>query len=254
MKTSPKLLMIMIYCISTIFASDAVISVKNTNMENQNIYNGNVNLNLESKEDIYGIQFNVKYNHLELNLNESGIVTKVPGIKIYSSVKENGNAVILMFSMEGDKVHDINTTNISDILEINFEPINMFNGTSQVELVDIILAGKGGAQVSSSSKAIFDVSYYAPQKTSLSKNYPNPFNPSTAIDYQISKKGIVSLIVYDLKGLEIRTLVQEHQKATYYNVIWNGINNSGQSVASGRYLLKMIAPDYTETITMTLLK
>ena len=52
----------------------------------------------------------------------------------------------------------------------------------------------------------------------------------------------------------VKTLVQEHQEPNYHNVVWDGLNNSGQSVASGRYLLKMNAPGYTKTITMTLLK
>jgi len=156
--------------------------------------------------------------------------------------------------MSGDKILDINRSNIADIMEINFEPVNMFNGTTQVELGDIILAGKGGEQVTSSSSTVFDVSYFIPQKTSLSENYPNPFNPTTSIDYQLSKAGIVSLVIYDLKGSVIKTLVNGHQEATYYNLIWNGMSNNNQSVASGRYLLKMTAPGFTETITMTLLK
>ena len=61
-------------------------------------------------------------------------------------------------------------------------------------------------------------------------------------------------MICDLKGLEVKTLVQEHQDVNYHNVVWNGLNTSGQSVASGRYLLKMSAPGYTESITMTLLK
>ena len=158
-----------------------------------------------------------------------------------------------MFSMSGDKILDVNRANIADILDIDFQPADMFSGSSKVELVDIILAGKGGEEVSVSTAA-FDVEFYSPQKTSLTKNYPNPFNPSTTIDYQLSDAGMVSIIVYDLKGAEVKRLVNEVQEADYHNVVWNGLNENGQSVASGRYVLKMTAPGYTETITMTLLK
>jgi len=254
MKTTRIILLTVSFIISSIFASDAVILPKTVEIAGQNIKKGNIHLNLESKIDIYGVQFDLKYDPQELNLVESGIVSKVPGIEIYSSIKEHGNAIVLMFSMSGEKVLDVNISNITEILEINFDPVNMFNGTSTVELDDIIIAGKGGEQATAAPRAVFDVTYYSPQKTSLSKNYPNPFNPSTTIDYQLSKEGIVSLVVYDLKGSEIKTLIQEHQGATYHNIIWNGLNNNGQPVASGRYLLKMTAPGFTETITMTLLK
>ena len=76
----------------------------------------------------------------------------------------------------------------------------------------------------------------------------------SAINYELSVPGFVTLVIYDLKGAEVKTLVQEHQDANYHQVIWNGFNNTGQSVSSGRYLLKMSAPGYTESITMTLLK
>ena len=52
----------------------------------------------------------------------------------------------------------------------------------------------------------------------------------------------------------IKTLVSEVVNAGSYNVVWNGLNNSGQSVASGRYIVKMNAPGFSDTQTMTLLK
>jgi len=65
---------------------------------------------------------------------------------------------------------------------------------------------------------------------------------------------MVSVIIYDLKGAEVTTLVNKHQEADYYNILWHGLNSNGQAVASGRYIVKMTAPGFSETITMTLLK
>ncbi len=253
MKTNKNTIVALIFGMSGIFASEAIISAKTANLSDQNIKKSSINLTVESNSDIYGVQFDLKYNPLELRLTESDINSKVPGVNIYSRVKEEGTARVLMFGMSGEKILDVNANNIADILDINFQPADMFTGESQVELIDVTLAGKGGEEVSVSTST-FSVSFNTPQRTSLSKNYPNPFNPSTTIKYELSKAGMVSLVIYDLKGAEVKTLVQEHQEASYHNVLWNGFNNSGQSVASGRYLLKMSAPGYTETITMTLLK
>ena len=253
MQTKNNILLVIMVGFSSIIASEAKIVAKAANLDNQSINKSNINLTVESNADIYGVQFDIKYNPIELNLSESGIISNVSGIKAYSRIKEEGIARVLMFSMNGEKIIDINSTHIADILDIDFQPVDMFIGTSKVELIDVILAGQGGEEVSVSSAA-FDVAFYTPQKTSLTKNYPNPFNPSTTIDYQLSHAGMVSIIVYDLKGAEIKSLVNEVQTADYHNIVWNGLNNNGQNVASGRYILKMTAPGYAETITMTLLK
>ena len=236
------------------FSTNNTIESKAAHILNKKINKSSINLALESDIDIYGVQFDLKYNPNEIILDESDIYSKVNGIKTYSRLKENGLVRILMFGMNGEKVLDINSSSISDILDINFKPIDMFNGSSQIELIDVTLAGKGGEEVSVST-SIFEVSFNTPIRTALSKNYPNPFNPSTNISYQLSNPGLVTMVIYDIKGSEIKTLVQEYQDANYYNIVWNGLNNNGQAVASGRYLLKMFGPDgFSESITMTLIK
>ena len=253
MNTHKNITIGLIIGLSTIFASEAKIAAKTANLTDQTLKKSNINLTVESDADILGVQFDIKYDPSELSLSENGIISKVPGINIYSSVKDDGIARVLMFSMSGDKILDINNAKMADFIEINFEPAENFHGTSQVELIDVILAGEAGKEVNSFSST-FDVSFVTPKKTFLSENYPNPFNPSTTIKYELSKAGMVSVIIYDLKGAEVTTLVNKHQEADYYNILWNGLNSNGQAVASGRYIVKMAAPGFSETITMTLLK
>ena len=253
MNTQKNITIGLIIGLSLTFATEAKIVAKTANLTDQSLKNSNINLTIESDADILGVQFDIKYDPNELNLSENGIISKVPGINIYSSVKDDGIARVLMFSMSGNKILDMNNAKIADLMEINFEPVEKFHGTSTVELVDVILAGEAGKEVSSFSST-FDVSFVTPKKTSLSENYPNPFNPSTTIKYELSKAGMVSVIIYDLKGAEVTTLVNKHQEADYYNILWHGLNSNGQAVASGRYIVKMTAPGFSETITMTLLK
>ena len=65
---------------------------------------------------------------------------------------------------------------------------------------------------------------------------------------------MVSLIIYDLKGAVVRNLINDYQEDNYHNIVWNGLNDSGEAVVSGRYILKMSTPGFSDTITMTLLK
>jgi hypothetical protein len=80
-----------------------------------------------------------------------------------------------------------------------------------------------------------------PTEFALSQNYPNPFNPTTSIEFSIPFNSNVSLIIYNLLGQAVTTLVNEEISAGNYNVVWNGEDQSGLKVSSGIYLYKMQA-------------
>jgi len=88
-----------------------------------------------------------------------------------------------------------------------------------------------------------------PQDFRLSQNYPNPFNPTTKIEYSISEQSLVQLKVYDILGNEVATIINEDQPAGTYRADFNG-----QGLASGMYIAKLQAGNYTKTIKMSLLK
>ena len=89
---------------------------------------------------------------------------------------------------------------------------------------------------------------------SLSQNHPNPFNPTTTIAYSIAKDNEVSLMIYDVAGRQVRTLVNERQKADVHKVVWDGHNDAGTRVASGVYFYKLVAGSFVKTKKMVLLK
>lgn len=93
-----------------------------------------------------------------------------------------------------------------------------------------------------------------PSVYGLLQNKPNPFNPTTTISYAVSKPGEVSLGVFNILGQNVRHLVNEHQEADTYDVIWDGRDNSGNSVASGVYFYRIKINDFAETRKMVLLK
>jgi len=78
-----------------------------------------------------------------------------------------------------------------------------------------------------------------PTETRIIGNYPNPFNPSTTIRYALSVDSPVSVRVYNMLGQEVATLVDGFQKAGEQSVVWHGVNNFGQSVASGLYVYRV---------------
>ena len=93
-----------------------------------------------------------------------------------------------------------------------------------------------------------------PSEFALALNYPNPFNPSTTIKYQIANDANVNLDIWNLQGQKIRTLVGKEQKSGYYSVVWDGRNEAGQTVSSGLYLYRVQAGSFVATHKMLMIK
>ncbi len=93
-----------------------------------------------------------------------------------------------------------------------------------------------------------------PSQFQLLQNYPNPFNPETTIAYTLPKPTQVKLVIYDMLGQEVRTLVNEPQKQGVNSVVWNGKNNQGQPLPSGLYIYRIVADGFTQSSKSVLLK
>ena len=235
--------------VSSIFAGTSVGLSKASNEISPTL-----NVQIHSDKDVYGIQFDVIYNSSELSI-ESSDITSPLNIDVYSKVKEDGLLRVVMFDVNGNKLHSENQS-FSDIITLPFTTLNSKDVSTLVEFDNVIVAGFNGEDLEASfDNLTVDVYESIPSVTTLSKNYPNPFNPSTTIEYSVSNRGHVSLVVYDLNGAEVKTLVNEFKSESNYSVNWDGKNNSGQSVASGQYFYVMNASGgFVSTQYMTLLK
>jgi|GEM_PF-3143890 len=93
-----------------------------------------------------------------------------------------------------------------------------------------------------------------PSKFTLEQNYPNPFNPETVINYQLAAASTVTLLIYNLRGQKIRTLIDEEKAAGSYSVQWNGKDDSGFAVASGIYVYLITAGEFRDLKKMVLVR
>ncbi len=93
-----------------------------------------------------------------------------------------------------------------------------------------------------------------PQSYFLSRNYPNPFNPETQIEYGLPKGAEVNLWIYNVLGQRVRTLLEEYQAAGHKTVSWDGTDDDGNKVASGIYFYKIQAGEFTDSKKMILMK
>lgn len=139
--------------------------------------------------------------------------------------------------------------------------IMVWNGNNWISLSNVSLSGNTISFTTSDAySAVAFVG--APEKTtavvdqggtpstfSLNQNFPNPFNPSTVISYQLRAVSRVTLKVYDILGNEVATLVNATQSAGIHSVEF-----SGSGLASGVYFYRLSTPDYVRTMRMILLK
>ena len=95
---------------------------------------------------------------------------------------------------------------------------------------------------------------FLPKKFALHQNFPNPFNPITTLRYDLPEDAQVKIMIYDLMGREVKTLVNNQQTAGFKSILWDATNNLGQPVSAGMYLYRISAGDFHSVKKMILLK
>ena len=227
--------------VSLMFAGTAKVSMNKVSLSSDK---GSVELVVESNQAVKGLQFDLKYNTDELTFN--GAEAAMNDVTFEYAENQPGLVRGLMFSLQGKT---LNLDNISSFVNFDFSPVVGFEGSSTIHFEDVILAGENGTKISSSSSS-FALETELPVQTSLNASYPNPFNPDVKINYDLSNDGNVSLVVYDLMGREVATLFDGAQVAgSSHEISWNASNQ-----ASGVYILRMTAGNYTTTQKLTLEK
>jgi hypothetical protein len=133
------------------------------------------------------------------------------------------------------------------------------NGPSVVyDSLTQLMYGSGWDTLASSQPGCIRVDYLTgnrdnenelPTVYKLYNNYPNPFNPSTIIRYDLSRKTFVNLSVYDILGRLVTELIDQDMNAGRYEAAWNAVN-----FASGIYFYKLVTAEFTDTKKMLLIK
>jgi hypothetical protein len=127
------------------------------------------------------------------------------------------------------------------------------------ETATIDVEGIGGTDPDSATVAAASLAPAAPEntppsRTALHPNVPNPFNPVTTIRYDVAGTVAVRLVVYDVRGRAVRTLVDAVKTPGEYTLTWSGETDAGGRVSTGVYFCRLVAGRVTQTRKMVLLK
>jgi len=156
---------------------------------------------------------------------------------------------------------------ITNMYKVPYHHIEHYMHEAGVEFISgtwTIIATDGTHDVSASngpftltidgSKLNVNDSDPIPVTFALHANYPNPFNPTTTISYDLPEQAQVTLGIYDLLGKKIKTLVKQSQDAGNKIAVWDGTDYLGRQVSAGVYLYQIQAGEFRQTRKMLLLK
>jgi hypothetical protein len=143
----------------------------------------------------------------------------------------------------------------SVVINVNFVPAALLLYTGELVITsDDPVSPIAIVSISGSGGSVSNEDMVSPVQTALLGNFPNPFNPSTTIQFSLKEKSPVQLDIYNISGQKVRSLLNGTMPAGAHSIHWNGMDNSGKSVASGVYFFKMSSGKFTSTKKMILMK
>jgi len=140
--------------------------------------------------------------------------------------------ILIWTNGSGTGMMQLDLFDLSNINENIFVDLNIYSSTT---------AGVGDNRL-------------VPEQIILYPAFPNPFNPVTEIGYELQNDTYVSLIIYDIIGNNIKSLVMSDQTAGYQSVRWNATNNLGAPVSAGMYIYMIRAGGFSQTRKILFLK
>ncbi len=173
----------------------------------------------------------------ECLLDADGIVSGDQYANPYFYIDSDNSLLIIA----GDTLH------IGDTISFAQGVFTYSYGTFKIELRNLNDLGDIGTGVDNGIVA-------QPLKYALEQNFPNPFNPETRIYFELPETQHVTLVIYNMRGQQVRTLVDQRYAPGHHILNWDGRNNSGVLVPSSVYIYRIKAGDFIDYKKMTLLK
>jgi len=221
------------------------------NLKLEKINNNNLNITVNSDKDVYGLQFDIVCDSKissETVTNAFSNNDPRSNMEVHSRLREDGSVRVIMFDLTGQAI--VTSNNAEEVLNINLNGNAISNEKMNCSCTNMVVAGQHGESVPAYSTTS-EISL--PNESKIVGNYPNPFNPSTTIEFDLAQEnaGNVEIVIYDLQGRKVETLFSGMLEAgAAQKFQWNAT-----SVASGKYFAVISAPNgFTDTVNMTLIK
>ncbi len=205
---------------------------------------------LTQKGTFSGIQFKLNYP-LDIGIKPHSILTKSNGLIKEFYTKDGGTSHFILMSLNGQEFASSDDITIS--LYVNRLKLDQLENVT-IELDEVLLSSSDGNMHSFTLKNTVAKYVAVPTEFALHNTYPNPFNPSTLIPYDIATESFVSIKIVDILGREVASLVNENKLPGKHHVRWFGKTNDYKQLPSGIYFVQLKAGPYSSLKKITLLK
>ena len=180
-----------------------------------------------------------------------------PGWVSAEQVDTRGNQIVAFGQRIGDQFEKIySSTNLGNTwIELTDQNHRLPNTTSLVinpynhNQLWIGTAGNGVFIFEGLTIGIRRISTKIPASFALFQNFPNPFNPKTVINFSVPQKALVKIIIYDILGNEVKTVLNEIKNAGYYSLDFDA-----SSISSGVYFYRLVSSQFSDCKKMVLIK
>jgi hypothetical protein len=164
-----------------------------------------------------------------------------------------------------EEIYDTTSTSVQitykEFLENVFELFPILPGAT-VRFSVLATDGKDTLKVTGDNRVLFVNRYDylsiaaegVPLEFALHENYPNPFNPTTTLRFDLPEVSDITLTIYNMLGQKVRTFDYQNTSAGYHSVTWDATNDYGDPVGAGVYLYQLRADQFVKTRKMVLLK
>jgi hypothetical protein len=207
-------------------------------------------VDLTSDGDVSGMQFSIHADPATILLGIPSLAGRADQMQIQHH-HENGTLRMVVYSADGKVLPQ----GVTAVVMVPVKVTANAHLASSVTLDGIVVSNylQQAIPVTVAETGLKRSS--APPVFSLMNNAPNPFNPATAIVYEVPEPARISIIVYNMLGQEVARLVDQYQTPGRYEVLWDSRNAQGSRVTSGIYLYRMqSSTGFVQTRRMTLLK
>ncbi len=214
-------------------------------------------INADMPASVAGVELDIQYNPNSVEMLPPNLAAGASGFQIRSHDDGNGYMKVLIYSSRPWKEDELIREGLSDIVKLPFiskGPIAASdNGQLRITRASMSTGAAKNIPVEGVGGPVIPTTF------ALFQNRPNPFNPTTTIDFYINGTNqsggeYVKLEVFNLLGQLVNTLVDEQLPAGQHSVVWNGTDKYGDHAASGIYLYRLRVGDDSQTKKMMLLK
>ncbi len=204
---------------------------------------GAMQINLKTNFEIVAARFTFSYDKM-YELNEVFLSQDMAGRVMIKKVVADGRLYVDIVSLDG-----FVPAEVGNLFSVAFSGAD--HEAAGLTLDKIEVSDRDGNVSIESAQA---VRITLPKAFALSQNSPNPFNPSTTIKYQVPEGDAakVQIVVFNVRGQKVITLVDELKESGDYTVNWNGTSTSGHRVSSGVYFYRMSAGEFSAVRKMVI--